>query len=428
MARYRIAFVLHAKAGSDVKYLECRLKWESSTRIVALSMGYRVDPDKWVAEAQRCKAGSFHGPARTPAAEINAEIERYVAAAARVFAARPEASRDEVATAMRAELGRPDRRDLPGVTQAYRQFCAEQAAVKGWTASTVAKMDVTGRHIEDSGLLKTFADVTKANLNAYLSWLRDDLGLTDTTAHRQIANLRWFLFWCEDRGYVGTEWRSFKPKFRQPDKPVIFLEWDELMRVWNYEGPAWKTDVRDVFCFCAFTGLRYSDAHALSWADVGEDAIRVTTLKTYDALTIELNKWSREILERRKGKDEVHVFPRTTNQVMNRALKEICKECGIDTPVKLTSFKGAVRSDEVKKKWEVIGTHAARRTFVVNALQMGVSPTVVMSWTGHSDYKAMKPYIAVADSARAKAMAGFDKLENKAPGAADNATPGASDS
>lgn len=426
--KYRIAFVLHAKAGSDVKYLECRLKWESSTRIVALSMGYRVDPAKWVAEAQRCKAGSFHGPARTPAAEINAEIERYVAAAARVFAARPEASRDEVATAMRAELGRPDRRDLPGVNQAYRQFCAEQAAIKGWTASTVAKMDVTGRHIEDSGIFRSFADVTKANLNRYLLFLRDDLGLTDTTTHRQIANLRWFLFWCEGRGYVGTEWRSFKPKFRQPDKPVIFLEWPELMAVWNYRGPVWKNDIRDLFCFCAFTSLRYSDARALTWSDVGEDAIRVTTQKTYDALTIELNKWSKEILDRRRGKNEIYVFPRTTNQVMNRELKNICKECGIDAPVKITSYRGATRTDEVKKKWEVIGTHAARRTFVVNALQMGVSPTTVMQWTGHSDYKAMKPYIAVADSARAKAMSCFDRLENNAPGAAKSATPGASDS
>lgn len=427
MARYRIAFVLHAKAGSDVKYLECRLKWESSHKVVALSMGYRVDPDKWVAEAQRCKAGSFHGPGRTPASEINAEIERYVAAAARVFARKDSPSRDEAATAMRAELGRPDRKDLPGVVQAYRQFCAEQAAVKGWSESTRKKMDVTGRHIEDSGLFRTFADVTKPKLNRYVTWLRDDLGLTDTTAHRQVANLRWFLFWCEDRGYVKPDWHSFKPKFRQPDKPVIFLEWPELMAVWNYEGPAWMTDVRDVFCFCAFTSLRYSDAHALTWADIGEDALRVTTQKTYDALTIELNKWSREILERRRGKDDVYVFPRTTNQVMNRALKEICKECGIDTPVKLTSYKGAVRTDEVKKKWEVIGTHAARRTFVVNALQMGVSPTVVMSWTGHSDYKSMRPYIAVADSAKAKAMAGFDALGDKAPGAANDATPGATD-
>lgn len=428
MSKHRIAFVLHAKAGSSVKYLECRLKWESSRKVVAFSMGYRVDPDKWVAEAQRCRAGSFHGPAKTPASEINAEIERYVAAAARVFASRRDAPREAVASAMRAELGRPDRSDIPGVIQAYRQFCAEQASVKGWSASTVAKMDVTGRHIEDSGLFRSFTDVTKTNLNKYLAWLRDSLGLTDTTAHRQIANLRWFLFWAEDRGYVGADWHAFKPKFRQPDKPVVFLEWSELMAVWNYEGPTWMMDVRDVFVFCAFTSLRYSDAHALTWADVGDDALRVTTLKTYDALTIELNKWSREILERRKGKDPVYVFPRTTNQVMNRVLKQICKECGIDTPVKLTSYKGAVRTDEVKPKWEVIGTHAARRTFVVNALQMGVSPTVVMSWTGHSDYKAMKPYIAVADSARARAMAGFDRLENNTPEAADGATPGAGES
>ena len=95
---------------------------------------------------------------------------------------------------------------------------------------------------------------------------------------------------------------------------------------------------------------------------------------------------------------------------MNRELKTICRECGIDTPVRLVYYKGGVRVEEVKKKWEVVGTHAARRTFICNALQMGISPTTVMQWTGHSDYQSMKPYIAVADTARAAAMAGFDKL------------------
>ena len=404
----RVTFVLHAKAGSTVRYLECRVKWDGSRKIVALSMGYRVDPDKWIAEAQRCRPNSFHGPGKTPASEINAEISRYEDAARAVFARLRDPSREEVASAMRSELGRADRTDLPGVIQAFRQFVAEQAPVKGWTQGTIAKMDVTGRHIEDSGIFRTFADITPANLNAYLEHLRKDL--TDTTAHRQIANLRWFLRWAEDKGYLGKGWRSFKPKFKQPDKPVIFLTWPELTAVWGYTGPQWLMDIRDIFVFCAFTSLRYSDAHALTWADVGEDALRVTTVKTYDAVIIELNKWSREILERRKGKDETYVFPRTTNQVMNRELKTICRECGIDTPVRLVYYKGGVRVEEVKKKWEVIGTHAARRTFICNALQMGISPTTVMQWTGHSDYQSMKPYIAVADTARAAAMAGFDKL------------------
>ena len=31
-----------------------------------------------------------------------------------------------------------------------------------------------------------------------------------------------------------------------------------------------------------------------------------------------------------------------------------------------------------------------------------------MKWTGHSDYKAMKPYIDVADEIKAEAMKKFD--------------------
>ena len=65
---------------------------------------------------------------------------------------------------------------------------------------------------------------------------------------------------------------------------------------------------------------------------------------------------------------------------------------------------------------------------MVNALQMGISPTVVMKWTGHSGYDSMKPYIAVADAARATAMAGFDRLEKETPATADSAEAGATQS
>lgn len=32
-----------------------------------------------------------------------------------------------------------------------------------------------------------------------------------------------------------------------------------------------------------------------------------------------------------------------------------------------------------------------------------------MKWTGHSDYGAMKPYIDIADKAKAEAMKVFDR-------------------
>ena len=41
---------------------------------------------------------------------------------------------------------------------------------------------------------------------------------------------------------------------------------------------------------------------------------------------------------------------------------------------------------------------------------MGGTPNVVMKLTGHSDYRAMKPYIDIVDSIKASSMTKFDGL------------------
>ena len=102
--------------------------------------------------------------------------------------------------------------------------------------------------------------------------------------------------------------------------------------------------------------------------------------------------------------------PSYTNQAMNRSIKDLCQLAGINELIRITTYKGNVRKDEVHPKWELVGTHTGRRTFIVHALSMGISPSVVMKWTGHSDYKAMKPYIDIVDSAKDEAMAKFDTL------------------
>lgn len=96
---------------------------------------------------------------------------------------------------------------------------------------------------------------------------------------------------------------------------------------------------------------------------------------------------------------------------MNDYLKELCKLAEINEPVRMTHFVGHTRIDEVLPKYELIGTHVGRRTFVCNALALGIPAHVVMKWTGHSDYKAMKPYIDIADSIKAKSMERFDKFD-----------------
>ena len=104
------------------------------------------------------------------------------------------------------------------------------------------------------------------------------------------------------------------------------------------------------------------------------------------------------------------VLPVITNQKMNDYLKELAELAGIDEPIRQTYYKGNERIDEVTPKYALLGTHAGRRTFICNALALGIPPQVVMKWTGHSDYKAMKPYIDIADDIKANSMSKFNQL------------------
>ncbi len=158
--------------------------------------------------------------------------------------------------------------------------------------------------------------------------------------------------------------------------------------------------------------LRYSDVRNLKRSDVKSDHIEVTTVKTADSLNIELNKYSKAILEKYK---DIHfennmALPVISNQKMNDYLKELGELAEINEPVRETYYKGNERIDEVTPKYALLSTHAGRRTFICNALALGIPAQVVMKWTGHSDYKAMKPYIDIADDIKANAMNKFNQL------------------
>ena len=94
---------------------------------------------------------------------------------------------------------------------------------------------------------------------------------------------------------------AFRPKLKDTQKKIIFLTWEELTKLREFEIPPAKQSldrVRDVFLFQCFTGLRYSDVYNLRRSDIKEDHIEVTTIKTSDSLVIELNEYSKAILEK----------------------------------------------------------------------------------------------------------------------------------
>ena len=265
----------------------------------------------------------------------------------------------------------------------------------------------------------------------------EDLGkveMEEKTVKKHFFYLRWFLNWCIKNGVCSeSQISKHTPKFKVVDKPVIFLTVDELNKLYNYEIPRNGAEIelvnvkgekytktvhdssalaktRDLFCFCAYTGLRYSDATKLKRTDIQDGKINVTTKKTYDKLTIELNSKSKSILD--KYADSSFPFdlalPTISNQKMNDYIKDLGELCGFIDPVTKVFYRGGKRVEETFCKWELLSTHAGRRTFICCALSFGIPPQVVMKWTGHSDYQAMKPYIDIAEQTKSNAMKLFD--------------------
>lgn len=70
------------------------------------------------------------------------------------------------------------------------------------------------------------------------------------------------------------------------------------------------------------------------------------------------------------------------NQLMNRYLKNLCELAGFNKPIKRVCYRAGERVEETFPKYEMIGTHAGRRTFICFALSSGIPPQVVMKWTG----------------------------------------------
>ncbi|WP_018674882.1 site-specific integrase [Riemerella columbina] len=233
----------------------------------------------------------------------------------------------------------------------------------------------------------------------------------NTTVEKNIADFKTMLQWASDKKYYeGDLHNTFKPVFKGTSgdlKEIVYLEWDELMKLFNHDfGIDRLNNVRDVFCFCCFTGVRFSDAKKLRREDIRNDYMLVTTEKTIDPLKVDLNNYALSILNDYKDNDMP--LPIISQDKTNEYIKEIAEILEFNDPVTEVFFVGEKRYKNTSLKKEVLSTHAGRRTFVVNSLKLGIPTVVIRSWTGHKDDRAMKPYIKIVDELKSKEMNKFN--------------------
>ena len=296
----------------------------------------------------------------------------------------------------------------------YDEFVKVNGKLNDWTPATFEKFSALRNHLLDFDKKLSFEKFDEEGIANLVDFLGKK-GMKNSTINKQLGFLRWFLRWCYEKGYHHNHtFEYFKPKLKNAPKQVIFLTEKELEQLETLAIPQKYASlgvVRDVFLFCCYTGLRYSDVYNLTWEDIHHGKIEIVTIKTADRIQIEFNRKSQAIIDKYT---DLHlpnkkVFPVISNQKMNKYLHELCKLAKIDTLIKSTHYEGNKRIDDVQPKYELVGTHCGRRTFICMALSKGIPPTVVMKWTGHSDYKAMKPYIDIADDVKSSYMKKFDQ-------------------
>jgi len=416
MIKYSIKFDLQ-KVKSENKPVRVRICYLGNR--VDIPLGFTWIESLWDKTKQRpCKnTQNNHYISANEASKIISEYETYLHAIFADFAIKNKVpAPEEIKTCFYEKTGKTSPKRDKTFAEIIDEFIESEATRNGWAKNSFKKYQTLKNRLTDFDEKLLPNTVTEKKLYAFIDFLFKK-NYRNATVFKSISSLKHILRWCATKGYyTGNIYDTFNQKFKGTDgnlQTIIFLEWDELMSLYNCKLVLPHLEyTRDVYCFCCFTGLRYSDVAKLTRFDVKKDFIEIVTQKTADNIIIPLNKYSRAILDKYKNYtfEKNLALPVYVNQQMNKNIKSIAYLAGIKTPKRKVYFRNNERIEEVYEKWQLITTHTARKTFVCQAINLGIHPKVIMSITGHKKYEALKPYEKVIDLTKKREMAKFDML------------------
>ena len=160
----------------------------------------------------------------------------------------------------------------PSFFDVFDEFIETESYSHTWTQSTVKKFRTNYNHLktfqEQKRYKIEFDNIDESFFNKYTGFQRDVLNHRNTTIAKNLRIFKWFLNWATKAGYnKNLAFRDYSPELKGTarSQKIIFLTWDELIMLYELPIPKnYLEQVRDVFCFCCFTGLRYSDVYNLS--------------------------------------------------------------------------------------------------------------------------------------------------------------------
>lgn len=311
--------------------------------------------------------------------------------------------------------------------KSFDMFLKINSTYYGWGKASFEKFHSLQTHMaqfeawkkkSDKRFRLSFDFFTMTGLCEYSAFVQNEYDLLNSTMKKHLEFLRWFMRWSMAMEYHhNAAFELFRPKLRVTYRNIIFLTVDEMKRLVELKFNEDQTGLekaRDILMFMCMTGLRYSDVKNLRTYNICDGRIRLTTIKTNANLSIELNKFSKAVLDkysRKRSANDDHALPVISDQKLNKHIKKVCEMAGICTATTLTQYKGSEPVYKTGPKYEFISTKTGRATFVCTALSLNINRDTIMKWTGHSDYKCMDPYVDITDQQKRKAMNLFNTLD-----------------
>ena len=208
-----------------------------------------------------------------------------------------------------------------------------------------------------------------------------------------------------DRGLTNNlQYKNRRFKTMEEPSESIYLTKDEVKKIYdlNLKTNPRLDRVRDLFIIACYTGLRFSDLSQLKDENFidKKTKVRVKTEKTSELVIIPLHPFIKQILKKYNGIPPENL----SNQKMNEYLKELGDWAGLKDEILITSTKGNERVTEIFKKFQLITTHTARRSFATNAYLNGVPTISIMKITGHRTEKSFMKYIKISQEDNANKL------------------------
>ncbi|MBA4408285.1 MAG: hypothetical protein C0397_02540 [Odoribacter sp.] len=253
-----------------------------------------------------------------------------------------------------------------------------------------------------------FADLDLNFLDKYLRHLRtqpargrqknrpdgQQIGLLNDTIEKYIATIRTFVGWSQKRIKHSIMLPADFRISRNTDIDVVALNPDELKALYTHDfsNDERLDHVRDLFCFAAFTGQRWSDVEAFNPSDVSGDCWKFRSFKTKKDIKIYFVGFAAPALDILKKYN--FKLPEISQQKFNDYIKLAAEDAEINSPVKSIRPLGNREVTREAPKHKFLSSHSARRTCVSILLNYEHLPLpIVMQITGHTKLEVLQKYI-----------------------------------